>query len=288
MLLPSIHVNGNENSSLILPKNEENISNLSLFSISQNITKYNITNSTCKHTPEFKTIPLDAVFDIFAPGFTLQPLSEQKNIKFLIKHDRRGQKPKTSNNNYMRNHRRTDFDNLQTKIQVHFISFIINLSNSALSTEFGEDKYNFKDIPYNIKRDVSFKASGYLHNSAIKDILQNKISNKFKTCEDKYINRYILNKVCSESIWLKEFFNMKYINLFEKYYNNAKPLESFFFNGKKIALSARTKSFYDLLLKNQDDKNLLIETARSVYFYGYKGLFKKNSFKIKTDTIDIK
>ena len=87
--------------------------------------------------------------------------------------------------------------------------------------------------------------------------------------------------MCKKSKWLNEFFNMKYLKLFEIYYNDEKPLKSFIFHHKNIVLSNKTKSFYDLLLKNEDDKTELIETANSVYFYGYNRLIGRGSFIIE-------
>ena len=74
---------------------------------------------------------------------------------------------------------------------------------------------------------------------------------------------------------------MKYINLFIFYYNKEKPLKEIIFKDKKIILSRRTKTFYDLLVKNKKDKLDLIETARSVYFYGYDTLIGKDSFIVE-------
>jgi len=48
-------------------------------------------------------------------------------------------------------HSNSAFDNLQTKIQVNFISFIIKISNDALISEFGKNTpYKFKDINYKL------------------------------------------------------------------------------------------------------------------------------------------
>ena len=212
--------------------------------------------------------------------------NNEQTIRFLTKVHKRGRKTEdidTTDTTIIRrkkNHLRTAFDNLQTKIQVHFISFMINISNDALSTEFGNNKIlnNLKDISYDIKKRVNYKTCGDYKNSTIKEILNNNISTKYKHF-NKDINKDILNKACKLSNWLNEFFNMKYLELFDYYYNKGKPLESFIFNGKNITLSIKTKSFYDLILKYRDDKIKLIETVKSVYFYGYDELVGKKPFK---------
>ena len=58
-------------------------------------------------------------------------------------------------------------------------------------------------------------------------------------------------------------------------------------NGKDINLSKKTKSFYDLLKKNEDIKNKLIETASSVYFYGYNKIIDKDSFKTEKKNTEV-
>ena len=189
----------------------------------------------------------------------------------------RGRKPTKLNK---KRHRNDDFDNLQTKIQVHFLSFIIDLSNDAKTTELGQKNKNFsfKDISYKIKKKVSFKSCKQLKNSTIKDILQNEISSKYKHFE-KNINKEILNKLSQSSNWLNAFFNQKYLDIFIFYYNNEEPSKEFIIGGKKIVLSNKTKSFYNLLEKNKKIKDKLIDTVKSVYFYGYDAPIKNNSFK---------
>ena len=105
-----------------------------------------------------------------------------------------------------------------------------------------------------------------------------------------YDNSQLLNKVSQENPWLIKFFNMKYLELFKYYYNNLEPLEKIIVDGKIITLSKKTKSFYYLLLKYEDIKLELIDTARSAYFNGYNSLIGKNSFrteKSELDTIDV-
>ena len=276
------------------PNSEEDT--LSLFTISP---KSNISPSSPKYpdyispdiSKKLETDVLLNIFKIHKPNE--EEIVPKKKIEFIIKKllkEKRGRKVKQhKNNEYInktnnkRKHISKDFDNLQTKIQVNFITFIVDISNDALLAEFGikNKKYNFKDISYDIKKKVSFKFCDKLKNSIIKDILSEEISPKYKICDDKNINMKILNEVCEKSKWLNEFFNMKYLKLFEIYYNNKKPLKSFIFNHKNIVLSSKTKSFFDLLLKNKDDETELIETANSVYFYGYNRLIGKGSFTIE-------
>lgn len=185
-------------------------------------------------------------------------------------------------------HNSSDFDNLQSKIQIHFISFIIHISNDALTAYFGRknNTYNFKDISHEIKKKINIKYCEGFKNSTIKDILLKPISPKYKRFGED-INKNILNKVCNQSIWLNKFFNMKYLKLFNIYYNKEKPLKEFIFEGKRIILSGLTKSFYYLLEKNENLKTKLGETAISVYFYGYETLIGKDSFIVDKNGIEL-
>ena len=181
-----------------------------------------------------------------------------------------------------RTHTNSDFDNLQTKIQVHFLTFIINISNDAVLAELGDKNISFKDISYKIKKEVNYQNCTKLKNSTIKDILENDISEKYKQFKRDF-NVNTLNKVYNSSDWLNKFFNMKYLEMFEIYYSKGKPLKEFIFEGKKITLSKTTKTFYDLLNKkgNVEIQNKLKETARIAYLDGYDFLLgKKNSFKV--------
>ena len=176
-------------------------------------------------------------------------------------------------------HINSSFDNMQTKIQVHFISFIINVSNDALHTQLGVNHYNFKDISYEIKRKICHDYIERLKCSPISEILKLRISKKFKNFKE-HINYETLNKVCQVSEWLNDFFKINYLICFNYYYNNCIKLEKITFKGKDIILSKKTKSFYDLLerTENKDIRNKLIDTLKSVYFYGYDSLIEKNPF----------
>ena len=186
-------------------------------------------------------------------------------------------------------HSSTDFDNVQRKIQVHFFTFIINLSNDAIKAEFdSKTQYQFKQIDYKSKILISHENVNKLHKSAIKDILKKKISPK-NTKYSEFINTDILNFVCKKSDLLKKFFNINYLVFFNDFYfNEEKETNKIIFEGKEIPFSKKTKNFYHLLKKYENDKTLLIDTAKSIYFYGYDTLIRNNSFIISKKDIELK
>ena len=196
----------------------------------------------------------------------------------IINQKKRGRESK---NQRKAEHLSSNFDNLQTKIQVNFLTFIVNLSNDVLKAEFGKKtSYNFKQIDYKLKKVISHKNVQKLKNMTIKELLKMKISPKNKKCTS-FNNNQILNDVCKESQFVDNFFDMKYLEVFSKfYYSEDKVINKIEFEGKQIILSTKTRSFYKLLKKYEGLKSLLIDTAKSVYFNGYDKLIDHNSFKI--------
>ena len=82
-----------------------------------------------------------------------------------------------------------------------------------------------------------------------------------------------MSKVC------KEYLNMGIVPIFKRYYNNCKPFNKIVMNGKSIYLSKETKSFYDLIKKNDIIKNELIAYSNLIYLNGEEQ-FENNNLKI--------
>ena len=167
-------------------------------------------------------------------------------------------------------HGSKNFDNIQRKIQVHFLSFLINFCNDALKTEYTQFRHSFKQINYKSKTTVNFNHTSFLKKSSIKDLLNLEISEKYSKY-NKFENKKLLDKIILKSKWLNDLFEMNYLKLFDYYYNKEEPLYKIIFENKEILLSSKTKSFYYLLEKNQDLKQEIIDTAKLVYFNGNDG-----------------
>ena len=90
-----------------------------------------------------------------------------------------------------------DFDNIQTKIQVHFFNFITWILNDALNTIFKNAKLNLKNDDCNLKKN----------------------SDKYFKC----LNLCLLNKFKNEYfLGYTLFFNKNYLKLFSYYYNSGR------------------------------------------------------------------
>ena len=206
----------------------------------------------------------------------------RKNRLFKIeKNKKRGRKSMKKK----KFHLKSDFDNVLTKIQIHFLNFLINISNDVLKATLTKNNLHFKHINYKFKKLITYEHIKYLKTVPIKVLLEKDISSKYRKYS-KDFNSKILQQVIPSSKWLEEFFNMKYLSLFRIYYNNCKPLKQINFNGKNINLSLNTKSFFNLLKKNRIKlmRAKIISTAQDAYFDGYQNMDAKFHV-IKTEEI---
>ena len=193
----------------------------------------------------------------------------RRNVNFtIILKKKRGRRiKKESNKKNKKCHCSDDFDNIQRKIQVDFINFLIRLANDALKSIFGQKtKYNFKHVNYELKKIVSHNYIEYLKKCNYSDIMQMKISPKNKLFgEDS--NKETFIKVCKYSDILKKIFEKNYLYLFQKYYccliNNKNIID---LEGLKILLSPKTKTLFNLLKKNEPNKAKFLNVVKDVYF----------------------
>ena len=292
--LSEVNKDEEENSILSLSKKDYELSSLN-DSYSQSIENSD-TNGTSKgedlKLEDMRNIfqntisnIIDKEIDITNPFYNLSQSSlyniqEENSLlnKKRFKIIRKGRKP--IGHNVERRHNSITFDNLQSKIQVHFFSFIIDISNDALVAYFGRNNtFNFKDITYKKKKIIKFESCDIYKNSCIKDILSNEISPKYKKFP-KNNNEYTLNEVCKIA-WFNEFFSMNYMDFFKNYYYKEKPLKEISFKEITITLSKKTKTFYDLLIKYKKDEIELKEAVRRIYFNGYNKIIGKDSFIVK-------
>ena len=186
----------------------------------------------------------------------------------LKKYTKRGRK-KEEGKPIRKKHSSMDDDNVLTKIQVHFFTYLINITNDIIKSGFGKND-DFQQIKYDDKKNIKLDNIKKLKNSKIKDILQMKISSKCRKYDENYNkNNYIkiLETINNDTSlnWITDFFHMNYLDLFEKYYNND---NSFF--GKEINISKETKSFNDLLKKNDDKMKECLDIISKRYLQDIK------------------
>ena len=255
--------------------NNENGSNISLKEI-ENIMKDSPKNefdeddsTDIYFTKNYKT-DLQST-DFSTKIFTLTDSKDEicKDFFKTVLHKKRGRKNKKQEKikKSKKCHSSDDFDNIQRKIQVSFISFLIRLANDLLRNIFGpKTKFHFKDVDYELKKIVNHKYIEYLKKSKYSDILKLRISPKNKRF-NQYENKETFNKVCKYSPFLKNFFGNNYLYIFQKYYctiiNKKNEVD---LDGFKITLSPKTKTLYNLLIKNESNKQKFNGVVEDVYF----------------------
>ena len=257
---------------------EESISDINSLDIYQ-IPK---TENKKSNKEKEKTNKTDASSLSFSPRFETNDKSQKENKEkkesiveenkdnktknYLNKKRKAGRK--TNNKKKWNSHTKDDPDNIQRKIQVNYLTFLINMSNDALLTEFGaKNKSLFKHINYASKQNIKFEYVENLKSNSIKNILQMDINDKYLKFNKNH-NYVLLEKVCLSSKWLKNFFDKNFLEVFEDYYyNNQKPLKFVNFQGKDICISKKTKSFYYLVENNKEQEEKLKDVAKTAYMY---------------------
>ena len=111
---------------------------------------------------------------------------------------------------------------------------------------------------------MNYNYTSKLKNSTIKDLLKMDISDKYSRYEKTY-NKDLLEEIENSSPFLSELFEMSFLELFNKYYNEGNPLDKIVYKNKIINLSDETKSFSNLIDKNKDIEKYLIDIAERVY-----------------------
>ena len=187
---------------------------------------------------------------------------DNKNVHFTtIKKNNRGKAPKSyTKNKRLRKHSKKDPDNIRNKIKSHFLNFLISLANDITRNELKgkKDAKYFYNIEFKIKNRINLKE---IYRIPYKDILTKFYISQNqgirKNCKNykvqKITNEQKYNEICRTFPLLKEFFEQKVSDIFEKYYclnkklNNSVEFENFTFE-----LSPETETFYDLLKKNEE------------------------------------
>ena len=205
--------------------------------------------------------------EVFENNFILPDFSSQNNEEYSQKEINQDEIKKKRGRPRLKKvdkatHGNKDFDNIQRKIQVHFLSFLINFCNEALRTEYGDTLLSFKQINKMSKITINYEHTQSLKNSSIQDILNLEISTKYSTY-DKSENKKILATIKAK--WLNRLFQMNYLELFKLYYNDEKPVDKIVYENREIILSPQTKSFYFLLEKNKAIRQNIIDVTKIVY-----------------------
>lgn len=152
-------------------------------------------------------------------------------------------------------HDRKSSDNIQRKLQVHYISFINSFFNEILENFHYEER--FLKIDYGFKKNIKKSNIEALKNMTIEEILSQKISEKYIKLEQNTNMNIIKTIKENKNEVLKKLLSENYLTFFKKFYYNGNKiinLEKYGLN-KKIKLSNNVKTFKDLL----EDKEAIDE-----------------------------
>ena len=227
--------------------------------------------------PELKSTDLSSNNSSNVKDISKKNCNKGNGIFLVAHYKQRGKECSEKSKLFLKKkHNKSNFDNLQTKIQVHFINFLLNFVNDIVHYEFDTND-SFKDIDYGVKKKINHEYTINLFQKPIKEIITSSITTKYKKSRTELdFNKKLYNKLTEKSKWFKEFLEMKYIDFFKTYYFNKKnPLNFVIINGKAISVSARTKSFHYLLKKENDLEEKMKDLVKNVYFNGYN---KENPF----------
>ena len=184
--------------------------------------------------------------------------SDKPVFKTKLGKNKRGKKSEKINKKV---HGACDRDNILSKIQIHFLNFVIYFLNDCIHKFFKNKRINLKKFNHADKSNSTNEHINTLKNYTINNLLEEmKISEKY-TRFDKDFNKKIKDKLI-QNPWFKKLLDMKYTTLFSYYCNNNQPLNEIFLFDEKIIFSPKTKSFYALLEKNNEYKEEFIELAK--------------------------
>ena len=152
-------------------------------------------------------------------------------------------------------HTKNKFDNILTKLQVSYVNFLVYLTNIILRA-YGRKDLIFRLIDSKIKKNNKIENRKKLKEQTIGDILKNKISRKYTTC-DKNANFETYKKIENDGlIDILNVLNQKFLFFFENVY--FKSLRKFNLNqfglmNLEIEIPYDIELYENLLLKNKHD-----------------------------------
>ena len=179
-------------------------------------------------------------------------LFEDKLTNPIFTSKKRGRQAQSCSNN--KTHDKYSMDNLLRKILISFFNFCISYSNDILK----EFNYNekFLKLTHDFKNQVKNDFVESLKDKTLYDIIYRKITSKYKT-KDENTNIIIYDKIKENEV-LKKIFDENFLVLFDIYYKGQKTINLQKYGlEKEIHLSKKTKTFKDLLKKNESDQKLI-------------------------------
>ena len=136
---------------------------------------------------------------------------------------------------------------------------------------YDEEFFKFLKLDHDYKIQVSKEFVDSLKEKTISDIICTKISSKYQA-RDENTNKIIYEKIKGNEV-VKNIFDEKFFVLFNVYYKGQKTinLEKYGLN-EVINLSNETKTFKDLLKKNESDEEYVKKLKNCVNINYVEGI----------------
>ena len=123
----------------------------------------------------------------------------------------------------------------------------------------------FRCAAYEERKKISYDCLMNVFRNSIESVVLTNVSSECKNFKGDCC-KILYQRLEGKSEWFADFLDMKYINVFfDYYYNEEKPLKTIKFKGITINLSKNTKTIKDLLSKNINMKNEMIDVVKNIY-----------------------
>lgn len=208
----------------------------------------------------------------------------QKKDLFIIKKTHRGREKKINENKNDKIHDKFTIDNRLRKVQVHYLSFIIQflneiIENLGLNKTINKNKNfgtKFLNINYEFKRNIKKSFVNSLKKKNIGDILRTKISKKYKNIDENYNKN--LYEIYNKDKVLNKIFSEKYLKIMKIYLESNKVINLKEYGlDEKITLSSKVKMYKNLI----NDINVNEEYKNNIEQCIYEHLLSRPLFKTK-------
>ena len=243
--------------------------NCPIFESKEEWKKNNTTKDEISSTEERELYLIENLNNLRIPPknpFSILAKKRRGRAKQKRKQNEINEKEKyNEDNDYNKIHDKHTIDNLLRKIQVHYLTFIVQFLNEIL--EFLNFKQRFLNLTYKFKSNVNKKFFNSLKTKTIGDIISNQISVKYK--------KVALNKnenVYKETKWnkiLNNIFSENYLLFFKKIYFKSKiiiNLEEYGLN-QKLILSEKAQMYKDLIENEEYVYKRNINDCLNRYFF---------------------
>ena len=180
------------------------------------------------------------------------PMPHHSNISFVVKKEKNknGRKRKSEKNLFFDGSTHTKFksDNLLIKIQVNYLTFIVDFSNELL--KFMGIKGKFSEINHAYKRKANKKFITFLKGLNIGQILLLGVSPKYSNKDN---NKNLYNIIIKNPV-INSILSQNYLTIFQNVYYKSERfinMEKYGLN-KFLVLSNKVKMYDDFILKMKE------------------------------------